>query len=762
MKLWNREPWYLQLDSHMRFAEGWDERLLALIAASPSPKPILSTYPAAFSLGEELTEMVTRIDISGFDADGIPQTQPTPIDPFPGRVRRARFLAAGFLFAPGSLIEEVPYDPDLYFAGEEITLAIRAFTHGYDLFHPGEHIVWHRYGRSDDAKHWSDHTGDNPWHERDVTSRAKIRRLLCERFTGADGLGTHRTLEEYEDYAGIDFNLRRVQDYTRNQHEPPNPPAAPGWASRILSQRVDIRLDRNVFPDQSFEDGAFWYVGLHDDDGEIVREDVQPEQVARLGGSSKEVRIVRTVESARIASTAIVMPHSPSGGWLERIIKPVEALGTTDGSQPSIFVSIAAYRDPELAATVRDCLEKAKHPARLRFGICWQRDEGERLPEWFHTNQFQILELPWRTSRGPCWARAEIERMWDGEEWFLQLDSHHRFVEDWDARLLHQAALTGCDRPVLSTAAVAFEHGSPVPQGGRTVIRYAGFAPDGVPLTEPELLPDPGDGRPVPARFVCGHFLFAPGSYARDVRTDPKMYFAAEETTIAIRAFTHGYDLFHPGEHILWHEHSGSYRRRHWQDRAAASDARGRNPRQAARERVARFFSEPRIARFGLGKSRTIADYEAYAGMSLAARQAQDFTRANHAPPNPAASDDWVADLVHRRVTIEIPPDAAPDEAFDPGGQWYVAIRDASGNQLHRRDATATEVRDANLEGRIKLIREFDSEAEPASWMVVPRTSTSGWLAPLEGGVPESGDVAEPTFNGMRPHLVLSQTREVP
>jgi Glycosyltransferase (GlcNAc) len=47
----------------------------------------------------------------------------------------------------------------------------------------------------------------------------------------------------------------------------------------------------------------------------------------------------------------------------------------------AIFVSIAAYRDPELVPTVRDCLATAAHPDQLRFGICWQHgSEDPPLP----------------------------------------------------------------------------------------------------------------------------------------------------------------------------------------------------------------------------------------------------------------------------------------------------------------------------------------------------------------------------------------------
>ena len=42
-----------------------------------------------------------------------------------------------------------------------------------------------------------------------------------------------------------------------------------------------------------------------------------------------------------------------------------------------IFVSIAAYRDPELLPTLRDMFSKAKYPDLLRIGICWQKTPEE-------------------------------------------------------------------------------------------------------------------------------------------------------------------------------------------------------------------------------------------------------------------------------------------------------------------------------------------------------------------------------------------------
>ena len=69
----------------------------------------------------------------------------------------ARSLAGGFYFTLGRHCRDVPYDPSIYFSDEN-SMAVRSFTHGYDLFHPHRHILWHHYGRESAPRHWMDHT----------------------------------------------------------------------------------------------------------------------------------------------------------------------------------------------------------------------------------------------------------------------------------------------------------------------------------------------------------------------------------------------------------------------------------------------------------------------------------------------------------------------------------------------------------------------------------------------------------------------------
>jgi hypothetical protein len=135
-----------------------------------SAKPIVSTYASPFTPGETeiLRDGPLQMVFQQFRPGAFPPGK-TPKQPF-----RARFLAAGFLFAPGCFVQEVPYDPELYFMGEKSAMTVRAFTHGYDLFHPAETIIWHEHIRADARKHWGDH-GDaanvpTPWSKLDETS----------------------------------------------------------------------------------------------------------------------------------------------------------------------------------------------------------------------------------------------------------------------------------------------------------------------------------------------------------------------------------------------------------------------------------------------------------------------------------------------------------------------------------------------------------------------------------------------------------------
>jgi hypothetical protein len=402
----------------------------------------------------------------------------------------------------------------------------------------------------------------------------------------------------------------------------------------------------------------------------------------------------------------------------------------------TILVSIASYRDPELGRTIEDCLEKARFPDRLRFGVCWQRGADEGPPEIFDDERVHVIDVDWRHSRGACWARAEIMKLWQGEDWYLQLDSHHRFVQDWDELLLDQAVRTASERPVLTTYGPPYAPDEPAPPpSGPLRIEFDRFSEDGIAMFRPGHIADWRQrDRPIPARFVSAHLLFAPGRFARDVPYDPELYFTGEEITLAVRAFTSGYDLFHPSCLIAWHEYTRAYRRKHWDDHleANAIDVPWHARDGSSRARIRRLLTEPWVGRFGCGTARTLADYEAYAGISFRHLRVQDDTRHHLDPPNPPADPGWARQgAIDRDVRIVLRSQSLPADALDITF-WYVGFHDGAGEELYREDALPHEL------GRgptIVLTRRFESIAPPMSWTVIPYTRRDGWLERISGPV---------------------------
>jgi glycosyltransferase involved in cell wall biosynthesis len=215
--LWDGEDYVLQIDSHMRFADEWDVKLLAQLAECPSVKPMLTTYPPGYEPPDHLvtTDPIFLV-AKQFEPTGILSVQGY-IAAHLDHPKPSAFIAGGFLFGKSDWIHEVPYDPFLYFNGEEITLAARLWTHGWDFFCPSVSLLWHRYGNAGRPVHHADHKA---WIKLQQRSFLRMRHLLGMQApddTPCDlapyDLGTERSLEQYQQFSGIHFQERTIADY---------------------------------------------------------------------------------------------------------------------------------------------------------------------------------------------------------------------------------------------------------------------------------------------------------------------------------------------------------------------------------------------------------------------------------------------------------------------------------------------------------------------------------------------------------------------
>jgi hypothetical protein len=237
--LYDGEELTLQLDSHHRFERGWDTAMLEDYEQAKTfcKKPIITTYCTPWEPDKNVFNPVPCLMHQyEFSQDKLLMSMPYYIQDYKKRkkVIRSRTISGHFYLVDGKFIEEVPYDPDIYFGGyvEEVTLSVRAYTHGYDFWSPYRQLIWHEYTRNYRRKHWDDHGknehGKKASFERDIFARNKTRQLFGQEQHDIEidpnyGLGTTRTFQEYEQFGGFDFKKCRIQKYTLACKEPPNP-----------------------------------------------------------------------------------------------------------------------------------------------------------------------------------------------------------------------------------------------------------------------------------------------------------------------------------------------------------------------------------------------------------------------------------------------------------------------------------------------------------------------------------------------------------
>jgi glycosyltransferase involved in cell wall biosynthesis len=212
-----------------------------------------------------------------------------------------------------------------------------------------------------------------------------------------------------------------------------------------------------------------------------------------------------------------------------------------------IFIQIASYRDPQLLSTIKDCLAKAKNPKKLVFSIAWQHsleDTWDNLDEYKDDKRFKIVDINYLESKGACWARNSLQQNYNDEEYTLQLDSHHRFVENWDEELIimiNQLKDKGHEKPLLTGYVSSFD---PDNDPAARILKpwkmnFDRFIPEGAVFFLPATIDDHElRTEPIPARFYSAHFCFTLGSFVKEVPHDPEYYFHGEEISIAARAHT--------------------------------------------------------------------------------------------------------------------------------------------------------------------------------------------------------------------------------
>mmetsp|Transcript_1683 Transcript_1683/g.2416 ORF Transcript_1683/g.2416 Transcript_1683/m.2416 type:complete len:896 (-) Transcript_1683:65-2752(-) len=167
-RLYRGEYFAMQTDAHMEFVRGWDVDLVAQWRSAKNEMAVLTTYVSdvenhfnkttnerttpsrplmcTSAFEEDYYEENLQVMKHGQEPESLPYTQDEPtLEPY---------WAAGFSFARGHFVIQVPYDQYLpmIFQGEEISIGIRGFTYGYDFYAPQRSVLYHYYNSDPNTK----------------------------------------------------------------------------------------------------------------------------------------------------------------------------------------------------------------------------------------------------------------------------------------------------------------------------------------------------------------------------------------------------------------------------------------------------------------------------------------------------------------------------------------------------------------------------------------------------------------------------------
>jgi hypothetical protein len=144
----------------------------------------------------------------------------------------------------------------------------------------------------------------------------------------------------------------------------------------------------------------------------------------------------------------------------------------------SVFLSLATYRDENCLNTITWAYEKAKDPDKLFVGMVQQNCHADCMSgvlagggmehvepdqdcyqafcdspngkKYCDAGQVRNIMVDEPESLGPYAARYFASKMWYGEQWFMQTDSHMTFKQDWDAISVKMLQAAPSKKPVLS------------------------------------------------------------------------------------------------------------------------------------------------------------------------------------------------------------------------------------------------------------------------------------------------------------------------
>lgn len=329
----------------------------------------------------------------------------------------------------------------------------------------------------------------------------------------------------------------------------------------------------------------------------------------------------------------------------------------------TIFISIASYRDDVCPLTVKSIFDMAEYPENIFIGICQQNDHSNDTDcfdeSYQYASHIKILRIPHTEAKGPTYARYLCSTLWNGEEFYMQIDSHTRFVKNWDSICINMINtiknMNLSNKPVISH----------YPKEYSTYDSYSENEKYNVPRMCKAFFNERGmisfmgaeeintNGIPYKTPYLASGMFFCESKFLYELPYDPYLpyLFVGEEILHSIRFYTHGWDIFTPSENVVFHEYTRINKPKIWTDNPYYSDQNAFNKvkyylrlydnkdnlNQINLEDLDKNLIVD-LDKYGLGQIRTLDDFYNFAKID----KDKSFVYSNFCKPNDIASEQDV------------------------------------------------------------------------------------------------------------------------
>ncbi len=148
-ELYNNQDYFLLVDSHSRFKNGWDVEYINMLKETPT-KSVISGFPREYHFNEPYEVYSKRNLSSIYIPNEIPFvgnfTGPHHQKLAQNKNEKIMNISGGNMFCKGDIVKHLTVDDYKYYGTcEQELYSLLLYQCGVDIYAPSENLIWHKY-----------------------------------------------------------------------------------------------------------------------------------------------------------------------------------------------------------------------------------------------------------------------------------------------------------------------------------------------------------------------------------------------------------------------------------------------------------------------------------------------------------------------------------------------------------------------------------------------------------------------------------------